>query len=208
MERSQCETLRCTRTAASSAMCGRRCVPAEFSFTVPVRSTYRRTRSTVEWLAFGVRLRTGGRYGRSGLGYRTGGGSRNGDLPFPHRVQSEGFFAAVLRKGDGRVRVQVPKPAKRYLHRWRAREGEEAAGFRSASRSRCFSSGSARISMPIMRAVFSGCAGNIREPFSVLCSGVLWRGELFREKATAEHSLALFHDILASAGSGCGIVAR
>lgn len=100
---------------------------------------------------------------------------------FPHRVQSEGFFAAVLRKGDGRVRVQVPKPRKAIFAPLARREGEEAA-VGSASRSRCFSSGSARISS-LLRAAVSGCAGNIREPFSTLFGGVV--RSAFRRKAAA-----------------------
>lgn len=47
-------------------------------------------------------------------------------------------------------------PAKRYLHRWRVVKAKRRP-VGSASRSRCFSSGSARISMPITRRSFRLC---------------------------------------------------
>lgn len=111
---------------------------------------------------------------------------------FPHRVQSEGFFAAVLRKGDGRVRVQVPKPRKAIFAPLARREGEEAARWVGQPQQMLFQRVGENIHAyyaPQFQAV-----REISESLSVLCSGVLC-GQLFGGKLRPEHSLALFHDV-------------
>lgn len=141
----------------------------------------------------GVRLRTGGRYGRCRRGL-VQGEAAGGDLPFFARTaySPKGCLPAVRSKGDGRVRVQVPKPRKAIFAPLARREGEEAARWVGQPQQMLFQRVGENIHAyyaPQFQAV-----REISESLSVLCSGVLC-GQLFGGKLRPEHSLALFHDV-------------
>ena len=98
----------------------------------------------------------------------------------------------MLRKGDGRVRVQVPKPRKAIFAPLARRESEEAARWVGQPQQMLFQRVGENIHAyyaPQFQAV-----REISESLSVLCSGVLC-GQLFGGKLRPEHSLALFHDV-------------
>ncbi len=111
---------------------------------------------------------------------------------YPHRVEGEGFFAAVVRKGGDRARTKTPRPRRtvftdpskqdmKELARWVdqpefiyfAQIGEQAYGY--------------------YRAVFPAVR-TVAEALSAVYSGVEM-GQLFHGKLRPEHPLALFHGL-------------
>ncbi len=111
---------------------------------------------------------------------------------FPHRVQSEGFFVAVLRKGDDRVRRQLPKPRKTIFTPLSHREGEEVARWVGHPDRMLFQQVGKHVYAYYelqFRAV-----QELSEYLSVRYSGVLC-GRLFEGKLRPDHSLALFYDV-------------
>ena len=111
---------------------------------------------------------------------------------YPHRVEGEGFFAAVVRKGGEKARTKAPRarrtvftdPSKqdmKELARWVdqpgfiyfAQIGEQAYGY--------------------YRAVFPAVR-TVAEALSAVYSGVEM-GQLFHGKLRPEHPLALFHGL-------------
>jgi 16S rRNA C967 or C1407 C5-methylase (RsmB/RsmF family)/NOL1/NOP2/fmu family ribosome biogenesis protein len=123
---------------------------------------------------------------KSDLGYRF----------WPHRVAGEGFFAAVVRKDDGRVKPHRPKPRRealeeaprevvRELGRWVgqprfmrfAQAGDNFYGFYDARYH------DVRTLAGVMSVIYSGVR----------------MGQLFKGKLKPYHPLALFHDVCAEA---------
>ncbi len=115
---------------------------------------------------------------------------------WPHKVDGEGFFAAAVRKDDGRAKTQRPKPRRealedaprdivRELGRWAgqpelmrfARAGENFYGFY----------GTLYHDIRTLAGVLS-----------VIYSGVRM-GQVFKGKLKPDHPLALFHDLRAEA---------
>ena len=162
--------LRCTRTAHP-----RRCVGGAASRrNSRLQYLYvQRTgeRETVEWLASEYDCEPVDVTADPAWGIVQGEAAGMATFRFSRTAYSpKGFFAAVLRKGDGRVRVQVPKPRKAIFAPLARREGEEAARWVGQPQQMLFPAG--RREYPcLLRAAVSGCAGNIREPFSTLFGG-------------------------------------
>lgn len=115
---------------------------------------------------------------------------------YPHRVEGEGFFAAVLRKADGKVRTKTPKPRRRAftdldkkalteLRRWVgqpeymyfAQAGDNIYGYYGEA---------------------FGVVRTLAESMSIVHSGVLM-GQIFKGRLRPEHPLAMFHDLAADA---------
>lgn len=115
---------------------------------------------------------------------------------YPHRVEGEGFFAAVLRKGDGRVRERVPKPRKSVFTELTKAERTELSRWVGQPEYMQF----ARVGDNVhayYKAVFPAVR-QLSEGLSVLYSGVLGGG-LYGGKLKPEHPLALFHDLASGA---------
>lgn len=115
---------------------------------------------------------------------------------YPHRLTGEGFFAAALRKADGRTKTKTPKPRKEIFTDLRKGENEAVAGWFNQPEYMRFS----RVGVGSddnIHAYYRTCFSAIRalsENLTVLYSGIL-TGQLFGTKLRPEHPLALFHDL-------------
>ena len=121
---------------------------------------------------------------------------REGDIPtfrfYPHRVEGEGFFAAVLRKPEGRCRERVPKPRKSVFTEPGKTERAELARWVGQPEYMQF----ARVGdsfYAYYRASFPAVR-QLAEGLSVVTSGVQC-GELYGGKLKPDPALALFHDL-------------
>lgn len=166
--------------------------------------TFNRTENeeNVQWLAEnydceGVEINTDDSWGI--LRGEAGTSGDNDILPiptfrfFPHKTASEGFFAAVIRKGgNSKGKPRFPKPRRAVFSELNKNLSKEAGNW---------------VSQPEFM-VFSGIGENIYGYYadqyedikrlsgvlSIIYSGVLM-GQFFKNKLKPEHSLALFHDI-------------
>ncbi len=111
---------------------------------------------------------------------------------FPHRVEGEGLFAAVVRKGGEPARRRPPKPRKTPFADLSRQTAAELAGWVDA------------LDGMIFRQVGDECYGyrevafgdvrQVCEQLSVVHSGVRM-GQIFGRKLRPDHSLALFCDV-------------
>jgi 16S rRNA C967 or C1407 C5-methylase (RsmB/RsmF family)/NOL1/NOP2/fmu family ribosome biogenesis protein len=111
---------------------------------------------------------------------------------WPHRVRGEGFFAAVMRKSDNRVKRETPRskrqplvelnrPESRHLVEWVA--SPEAMKFAVAGEN-CYG-----FYRPAYRDV-AALAGGLNIIYSGVCMGRIFGGKL-----RPDHALALFHEL-------------
>ena len=111
---------------------------------------------------------------------------------YPHRVEGEGFFAAVLHKADGKVRLRTPKPRRTILVPLPRPAATVVGRWFGQPEHMCFAQAGDNIygyygeSYPMVKV--------LSESLSVVYSGVL-AGQLFGGKLRPEHPLALFHDL-------------
>lgn len=111
---------------------------------------------------------------------------------YPHRVEGEGFFAAVLRKADGRIKGKPLRPRKGLLNDLPRKDRERVGEwFNQPEYMRHAQIGENiytyyTAAFPTVAAL----AGNL----NVIYSGIL-AGQLFGSKFKPEHPLALFHDV-------------
>ncbi len=111
---------------------------------------------------------------------------------YPHKLRGEGFFAAVLRKGDGRRHERAPKARKMIFSELAKAERTELGRWVNQPERMRF----ARVGEQIYgyyEAAF-GALRTLCEGHPVLYSGVLC-GTLYGGKLRPEHPLALFHDV-------------
>ena len=111
---------------------------------------------------------------------------------YPHRVKGEGFFAAVIRKSDGRRRERTPKPRKAIFSALNRPETDILSQWVSQPEYMRFAkvNGTA---YAYYREAF-GAVRQISESLTVIHSGIP-AGQLFGAKFKPEHALALFHDV-------------
>ncbi|MDR2882691.1 MAG: rRNA cytosine-C5-methylase [Alistipes sp.] len=111
---------------------------------------------------------------------------------WPHRVRGEGFFAAVMSKAEGRVKLETPRarreplaelnrPESRPLAEWVATP--EAMKFARAG-DNCYG-----YYRPVCRDV-AALAGGLNVIYSGVCLGQVFGGKL-----RPDHALALFHGL-------------
>ena len=111
---------------------------------------------------------------------------------WPHRVRGEGFFAAVMRKADGRVKQQTPRARKEpvvELSRAQARPLEGWVGAGDAMKFVKAGDNCYGYWRPVWRDVF-GLAGGLNVIYSGVCMGQVFGGRL-----RPDHALALFYDL-------------
>jgi 16S rRNA C967 or C1407 C5-methylase (RsmB/RsmF family)/NOL1/NOP2/fmu family ribosome biogenesis protein len=117
---------------------------------------------------------------------------------YPHLVRGEGFFAAVMRKSDGKLKHAIPKAKKepltelnrnenRPLAEWVA--GPEAIKFARAGEN-CYA-----FYRPQYGAI-AALAGGLNIIYSGVCMGQTFNGRL-----RPDHALALFHDLRPAAAT-------
>ena len=111
---------------------------------------------------------------------------------YPHRTRSEGFFAAVVRKGDGRRKTKVPKPPKTILTELSRKDAATVATWTTQPEYMRFAAVNDTIYGYYDRAfdTVRQLAGNL----TVIGSGIRM-GQLFGSKLKPDHALAMFHDL-------------
>ncbi len=111
---------------------------------------------------------------------------------FPHAVRGEGFFCAVIRKAEGRVRTRLSKPRRTVF--------TEATRQEQASLRPWFGQPEFMHFVRIGDQMYGyyeeayPAVREVAERLSVLYSGV-HAGQLYHGKLKPEHPLALFHDL-------------
>ena len=112
---------------------------------------------------------------------------------YPHLTRGEGFFAAIVRKGDGRSKAKMPKSRKTpfaeldkrsisLLQEWVERP--EYVRFMQVGEDTMY--GYYRAQYPAIKALAEG--------LNMIYSGVCM-GQIFGKKLKPDHSLALFHEL-------------
>lgn len=111
---------------------------------------------------------------------------------YPHLVSGEGFFAAILRKGDNKLRTRIPKPRRTIFAQPTKGELTEVKRWVNQPQFMEFQSIGTNI-YGYYKDMFMAVK-TLAESLSVVYSGVMM-GQVFGNKLKPEHSLALFHDL-------------
>lgn len=120
---------------------------------------------------------------------------------WPHRVRGEGFFAAVMRKADGRVKREVPRTRREPLIELNRNESRPLAGWVATPDQMKFARAGDNcyaIYRPAWRDVAT-LAGGLNIIYSGVCMGQIFNGKL-----RPDHALALFHDLARGEDSVAG----
>jgi len=110
---------------------------------------------------------------------------------YPHRTRTEGFFAAALRKGDGRRKTKVPKPKKTVFTSLSRKDAAAVSAWTAQPEYMRFAAVNDTIYGYYDRAFEA--VGQLAGNLTVICSGVRM-GQLFGGKLKPDHALAMFHD--------------
>jgi 16S rRNA C967 or C1407 C5-methylase (RsmB/RsmF family)/NOL1/NOP2/fmu family ribosome biogenesis protein len=112
---------------------------------------------------------------------------------WPHKVRGEGFFVAVARKADGKIKRETPKARKEPLKELNRHENRPLAEWVAQPEFMKFAQagdncyGYYRAQYPAIVAL----AGGLNIIYSGVCVGQLFGGKL-----RPDHALALFHDLV------------
>lgn len=113
---------------------------------------------------------------------------------WPHRVRGEGFFAAVMRKADGKLKRETPKARKQPLTELNRNENRPLTEWVSQPEFMKFAKAGDNC-FAFYRSQYPAVAA-LAENLNVIYSGVCV-GQLFNGKLRPDHALALFHDLRA-----------
>ncbi len=111
---------------------------------------------------------------------------------WPHRVRGEGFFAAVMRKADGRIKRETPRARRELLVELNRAESRPLAGWVASPEAMKFARAGDNCYgyyRPAYRDV-AALAGGLNVIYSGVCMGQIFGGKL-----RPDHALALFHDL-------------
>ena len=111
---------------------------------------------------------------------------------YPHRTRGEGFFAAVVRKADGRRRLRVPKPRKSVFSELPKSSVREVARWVGQPEHMRFATVDDTVYGYYGRAFAT--VREITENLPVVRSGIRM-GQLFGGRLKPDHALAMFHDL-------------
>ena len=111
---------------------------------------------------------------------------------YPHRTRGEGFFAAVVRKADGRRRLRVPKPRKSVFSELPKSSVREVARWVGQPELMRFATVDDTVYGYYGRAF--AAVRQITESLPVVRSGIRI-GQLFGGRLKPDHALAMFHDL-------------
>ncbi len=124
------------------------------------------------------------------------GNGSAGDIPtfrfYPHKLDGEGFFAAVIRKGGQGERALAPKPRRTVFSDIPKGLPRELLGWLNQPEYMKLTQAGGNI-----YAYYDSRFADVKsvaESMSVITSGVMM-GQVFSGKLKPEHPLALFHDI-------------
>ena len=112
---------------------------------------------------------------------------------YPHRLSGEGFFAAVLRKGDGRTRPQTPRARKSPLVPLPRRSALELGEWVAQPEYMRFGAVGEQLYGYYAHSFEDVLA--LAGSLNVVTSGVQM-GQLYGHTLRPDHSLALFHDLV------------
>ena len=111
---------------------------------------------------------------------------------YPHAVRGEGFFCAVIRKAEGRIRNRLSKPRRTIFAETTRQEQASVKPWFGQPEWMHFAHIGDQLYGYYEQAYSS--MREIAERLSVLYSGILI-GQLYHGKLKPEHPLALFHDL-------------
>lgn len=111
---------------------------------------------------------------------------------YPHNVRGEGFFCAVLRKAEGKVRTKLPKPRRTVFTELSKTHVQATSQWVNQPEYMHFTQAAGNI-YGYYKAVYP-MVKTIAESLAVVHSGVVM-GQLFSDKLKPDHSLALYHDL-------------
>lgn len=118
---------------------------------------------------------------------------------YPHRLDGEGFFAAVLRKADGRAHEQTPRPRKATLAALSRKAVAPVAGWVAQPDYMRFASVGDQV-YGYYTAAYDSVAA-LAGSLNVVASGIRM-GQVFGTTLRPEHPLALFHDLARHSEAG------
>lgn len=111
---------------------------------------------------------------------------------YPHKVKGEGFFAAVMRKKDSRVKANIPRGRKKIFTELPGTDRQAAGQWVNQPEYMDFTLIGENV-YGYYKEV-SADIRNLAENLNVIYSGVLL-GRLYHGKLKPEHPLAMFHDL-------------
>lgn len=111
---------------------------------------------------------------------------------WPHRLRGEGFFAAVMRKSDGKVKRETPKAKKEPLKELNRHENRPLTEWVGQPEYMKFAKAGDNC-YAFYRAQYPAVA-SLAAGLNIICSGVCM-GQIFNGKLRPDHALALFHDL-------------
>ena len=112
---------------------------------------------------------------------------------YPHRTRSEGFFAAAVRKGDGRRKTNVPKPKKTVFSDLPKKDVAAVSSWTAQPEYMRFAAVNDTVYGYYGRAFET--VRQLSGTLTVIGSGVRM-GQLFGGRLKPDHALALFHDLV------------
>lgn len=131
-------------------------------------------------------------------GVESDGGQINTFRFYPHKVDGEGFFAAVLRKAEGKARTKTPKPRRQIFSELQKPVVRELAGWVMQPEFMHFAQAGENI-YGYYAAAYDDVK-TLSQTLSVVYSGVMM-GQIFKGRLKPEHPLALFHDLRCDAAA-------
>ncbi len=123
---------------------------------------------------------------------------------WPHRVRGEGFFAAMMRKADGRLKRETPRARREplvELNRPKNRPLAEWVTVPEAMKFARIGDNNYGFYRPVYQSI-AALAGGLNVIYSGVCLGQLFGGKL-----RPDHALALFHDLAHRKDGEVGIIA-
>lgn len=111
---------------------------------------------------------------------------------WPHRLRGEGFFAAVMRKADGKVKREAPKSKKQPISELNRHENRPLTEWVNQPEFMKFGKAGDNC-YAWYRAQYPAIA-TLAEGLNIIYSGVCM-GQLFNGKLRPDHALALFNDL-------------
>ncbi len=111
---------------------------------------------------------------------------------WPHRLRGEGFFAAVMRKTDGKLKHETPKSKKQPLTDLNRNENRPLVDWVAQPEFMKFAKAGDNC-YAYYRAQYPAVAA-LAEGLNIIYSGVCM-GQIFNGKLRPDHALALFHDL-------------
>lgn len=121
---------------------------------------------------------------------------------WPHKARGEGFFAAVMRKEDGKINRKTPRARKQPLTEMNRHESAPLAPWTGQPELMKFGR-AGESCYGYYRPQYQTVAA-LSEGLNIIYSGVC-AGQIFNGKLRPDHALALFHDVVPAGAAEVGL---